>query len=77
MGALAGGAAGAWGGHKVHHGFLGTIGGAIAGSLAEDALKKNRKNGHHKHSKNNHNGSNSPFNGGMNSSLGSFFGSKR
>ncbi|RMD40027.1 hypothetical protein DV735_g5111, partial [Chaetothyriales sp. CBS 134920] len=38
LGALAGGAAGAYGGHKVNHGFLGTIGGAIAGSFAEDAV---------------------------------------
>lgn len=43
MGALAGGAAGAYGGHKVHHGFLGTIGGAIAGSLAEDAYKNHER----------------------------------
>ncbi|KAL4787050.1 CVNH domain-containing protein [Aspergillus varians] len=40
LGALAGGAAGAYGGHKVNHGVLGTIGGAITGSLAEDAIKK-------------------------------------
>lgn len=43
MGALAGGVAGGYGGHKVNHGFLGTIGGAIMGSLAEDAVKKHRK----------------------------------
>jgi hypothetical protein len=43
MGAVAGGALGAYGGHKVHHGFLGAVGGAIAGSLAEDALKKKNK----------------------------------
>jgi hypothetical protein len=43
MGALAGGAVGAYGGHKVNHGFLGAVGGAIAGSLAEDALKKKKK----------------------------------
>lgn len=43
MGAVAGGAVGAYGGHKVNHGFLGTIGGAITGSLAEDALKKHKK----------------------------------
>jgi len=43
MGAAAGGAVGAYGGHKVNHGFLGTIGGAITGSLAQDALKKHKK----------------------------------
>lgn len=39
LGAIAGGAAGAYAGHQVHHGVLGTIGGAITGSLAEDAMK--------------------------------------
>ncbi|KAL2828037.1 CVNH domain-containing protein [Aspergillus cavernicola] len=39
LGALGGGAAGAYAGHQVNHGVLGTIGGAIAGSLAEDAIK--------------------------------------
>jgi len=43
MGALAGGVAGAYGGHKVHHGFLGGIGGAVAGSMLEDAYKKHKK----------------------------------
>lgn len=41
-GALAGGAAGGYTGHKANHGFLGTIGGAIVGSLAEDAMKKHK-----------------------------------
>lgn len=45
-GALAGGAAGGFAGHKANHGFLGTIGGAIMGSIAEDALKKNKKRDH-------------------------------
>ncbi|KAL4995438.1 CVNH domain-containing protein [Aspergillus recurvatus] len=45
LGALAGGAAGAYAGHQVHHGVLGTIGGAIAGSLAEDAMKKYSSHG--------------------------------
>jgi outer membrane lipoprotein SlyB len=45
MGALAGGAAGAFGGHKVGHGFLGTIGGAILGSLTEDFVKDKKQ--HH------------------------------
>ncbi|RMY81734.1 hypothetical protein D0862_12259 [Hortaea werneckii] len=43
MGALAGGAAGAYGGHKMKHGFLGGIGGAVAGSMLEDAYKKKSK----------------------------------
>lgn len=43
MGALAGGAAGAYGGHQVNHGFLGGIGGAVAGSVLEDAYKKKQK----------------------------------
>jgi hypothetical protein len=33
----------AFGGHKVNHGVLGAIGGAIVGSLAQDALKKKDK----------------------------------
>lgn len=41
-GALAGGAAGGFAGHKANHGFLGTIGGAIMGSIAEDAIKKHK-----------------------------------
>lgn len=47
LGALGGGAAGAFGGHKVGHGFLGSIGGAIAGSIAEDLGKKKFGHGHH------------------------------
>lgn len=43
MGALAGGAAGAYGGHKINHGILGSIGGAFAGSFLEDTLKKKGK----------------------------------
>jgi hypothetical protein len=43
LGAVAGGAAGAYGGHKVNHGFLGTIGGAITGSVAQDAMKKHKE----------------------------------
>ncbi|RMZ89025.1 hypothetical protein DV736_g3744, partial [Chaetothyriales sp. CBS 134916] len=49
LGAVAGGAAGAYGGHKVHHGFLGAIGGAIAGSLAEDAIKKHKQEKKYEH----------------------------
>ncbi|PPJ52562.1 hypothetical protein CBER1_11023 [Cercospora berteroae] len=43
VGALAGGAAGAYGGHKMNHGVIGTIGGAVAGSMLEDAYKKKGK----------------------------------
>jgi hypothetical protein len=43
MGALAGGAAGAFGGHQVGHGFIGGVGGAIGGSMLEDAYKKKKK----------------------------------
>ncbi|KNG80036.1 glutamine-serine-proline rich protein [Aspergillus nomiae NRRL 13137] len=43
LGAVAGGAAGAYGGHKVNHGFLGAIGGAISGSVAQDAMKKHKE----------------------------------
>lgn len=43
MGAVAGGAAGAYGGHKIHHGFLGAIGGAVVGSKLEDAYKDHKK----------------------------------
>ncbi|PYH28107.1 putative glutamine-serine-proline rich protein [Aspergillus neoniger CBS 115656] len=47
MGALAGGAAGGFAGHKVNHGFLGTIGGAMMGSVAEDAVKKHKEKKEH------------------------------
>jgi hypothetical protein len=40
MGALAGGAAGGYAGHKMHHGFLGTIDGAYAGHKLEDKYKE-------------------------------------
>ncbi|PWY78020.1 glutamine-serine-proline rich protein [Aspergillus sclerotioniger CBS 115572] len=43
MGALAGGAAGGFAGHKVNHGILGTIGGAMMGSVAEDGFKKHKE----------------------------------
>ena len=35
LGALAGGAAGGYAGHKMHHGFVGTLGGAYAGHKLE------------------------------------------
>lgn len=43
MGALGGAAAGGFAGHKVNHGFLGTVGGAIAGSVLEDKFKDKKK----------------------------------
>ncbi|PYH94000.1 CNVH-domain-containing protein [Aspergillus ellipticus CBS 707.79] len=43
MGAMAGGAAGGFAGHKVNHGILGTIGGAMMGSVAEDGFKKHKE----------------------------------
>ncbi|KAL4904375.1 CVNH domain-containing protein [Aspergillus multicolor] len=43
MGALAGGAAGAYAGHQVNHGVLGTLGGAIVGSLGQDAIKQHHE----------------------------------
>jgi len=48
LGALGGGATGAWAGRKAGHGFLGLVGGAIAGSLAEDYAKKEKRK-HHRH----------------------------
>lgn len=39
MGALAGGAAGAYGGHQLGHGVIGTLGGAFVGSKLEDTYK--------------------------------------
>lgn len=43
MGALAGGAMGAYGGHKVNHGFLGAMGGAYAGHKLQDAMSDKKK----------------------------------
>lgn len=51
MGALAGGAAGGFAGHKMHHGIIGTIGGAVAGSMLEDKFKKDKKDKKHKKEK--------------------------
>ncbi|KIX08345.1 uncharacterized protein Z518_03001 [Rhinocladiella mackenziei CBS 650.93] len=45
LGAIGGGVGGHFLGKKAHHGFLGTIGGAILGSVAEDLLKDKKK--HH------------------------------
>lgn len=45
LGAVTGGAAGAFAGHKARgHGVLGALGGAILGSLTEDYAKKGKKN---------------------------------
>ncbi|KAB8229621.1 CVNH domain-containing protein [Aspergillus alliaceus] len=43
LGAVAGGATGAYAGHKVNHGFLGAIGGAMTGSVAQDAMRKHKE----------------------------------
>lgn len=43
MGALAGGATGAFAGHKVNHGFLGALGGAFAGQKLQDAVSDDKK----------------------------------
>ncbi|KAI9655270.1 MAG: hypothetical protein M1821_005417 [Bathelium mastoideum] len=50
MGALAGGAAGAYGGHKMHHGVLGGLAGAYAGHKLEDAVKEHRGKSHSRRS---------------------------
>ena len=55
MGALAGGAAGAYAGHKVNHGFLGALGGAFAGHKLQDAIHD-----HNKHKKDEYKQSHSP-----------------
>ncbi|GAM85348.1 hypothetical protein ANO11243_033550 [Dothideomycetidae sp. 11243] len=43
-GAVAGAALGAYGGHKLHHGFLGAIAGSVAGSKLQDAMKHHKEN---------------------------------
>lgn len=50
MGALAGGATGAWAGHKVNHGFLGALGGAFAGHKLQDAVGDHKKKKKHRKS---------------------------
>jgi len=47
MGALAGGAAGAYAGHKMGHGFMGAAGGAFAGHKLEDAWKHHHQQQKH------------------------------
>ena len=54
MGALAGGAAGGFAGHKMNHGIIGTIGGAVAGSMLEDKYKDSKKKKDKKHKKEKH-----------------------
>ncbi|KAK8080228.1 hypothetical protein PG997_008046 [Apiospora hydei] len=44
MGAMLGGATGAFAGHKVNHGFLGALGGAYAGHRLEEAWKDQKQN---------------------------------
>lgn len=66
MGALAGGAAGAYGGHQLNHGVIGAVGGAFAGSKLQDHFshdeekKKKEEGGHfwNRHDNNNNNSSN-------------------
>ncbi|TPR05298.1 hypothetical protein CAN33_0034035 [Aspergillus niger] len=48
MGALAGGAAGGFAGHKVNHGFLGTIGGAMMGSRRREEQQRMSQQHHHR-----------------------------
>lgn len=43
MGTLAGGAAGAWAGHKLNHGVLGALGGAFAGHKLQSAAHNHNK----------------------------------
>ena len=60
-GAIAGGLAGGFGGHKLGHGVLGTIGGAILGSLAEDGVKKYSQGHGHGSQGGGYSDSNSPY----------------
>ncbi|KAK5275305.1 hypothetical protein LTR40_013249, partial [Exophiala xenobiotica] len=46
LGAIGGGFGGHFMGKKAGHGFLGTVGGAILGSLAEDFVKDKKKKPH-------------------------------
>ena len=46
LGAVAGGAAGAFGGHKLGHGVLGGLGGAVAGSMLQDHFKHKKEEEH-------------------------------
>jgi len=84
-----GGAAGLFAGHKVNHGILGTVGGAIAGSLLEDQVKKHESHGlgdgllgrhhereghhHHHHDHRHHSHSRSRSRSGSRSDNGSGF----
>lgn len=66
MGALAGGAAGAYGGHQLNHGVIGAVGGAFAGSKLQDHFshdeekKKKEEGGHfwNRHDNNNNSSNN-------------------
>jgi len=50
LGAIGGGVGGHFLGKKAGHGFLGTIGGALLGSITEDYAKDKKKKHHHHHS---------------------------
>lgn len=64
MGALAGGAAGRFGGKKAGHGLIGTLAGAFIGSKLEDKLKYGKKNDQHSQSGYSSHGSSSYGQGG-------------
>ncbi|EEP77126.1 conserved hypothetical protein [Uncinocarpus reesii 1704] len=75
-GAITGGIAGGYAGSKANHGFIGTIAGAVIGSLAEDKLKKHKHSGSgHGHGHGHGSSGGSQFSGAA-SSLGSLFGKK-
>ena len=77
LGALGGGAAGGVAGKRMGHGFLGTIGGAIVGSLAEDfAKQKNKKHKHGRKDRRLPSGGSSTA-GGFGSMASSLFNQKR
>lgn len=76
LGALGGGAAGGFAGHKAGgHGFLGAVGGAIMGSLAED-YAKDRKHSHQGGAGGSQGGYGGQSQSGGSGGLGSFFGGK-
>lgn len=73
IGALAGGATGAWAGHKVNHGFIGALGGAFAGHKLQDAVsdKKKKKEKKKKHRRSNSSSSSSSSSSSCSSRHGS------
>lgn len=71
MGALAGGATGAWAGHKVNHGFIGALGGAFAGHKLQDAVGKHKDKKKHRKSHSSSSSSSSSLSSGCSSRRGS------